>query len=64
MVNSKEFDPQGQYKDVIAAVKAAGGDELRAYRLHISKTRAEYYVVSLNSKALKIVGFNAKAVET
>ncbi|KAI9697272.1 MAG: hypothetical protein M1836_004836 [Candelina mexicana] len=63
-VEIKDFDPQGQYKDVIAAVKAAGGHEVKVYRLQISKTRAEYYVVALNSKASKIVGMKAKAVET
>ncbi|KAI9718198.1 MAG: hypothetical protein M1812_004188 [Candelaria pacifica] len=64
IVSMKEFDPQDRYNDVTAAVNEAGGHDVKVYRLHISKTRAEYYVIALNSKASKIVGMKAKAVET
>lgn len=64
IISSKDFDPQERYKEVISAVKAAGGSEVKVYRLHVDKTRAEYYVVALRSEASMILGYKAKAVES
>lgn len=63
-LSTDEFDPRGSYKAVIESVKNAGGGEVKIFRVHHGKTRAEYYVVSFDSKASKIVGLRAKAVES
>ncbi|KAI9868869.1 MAG: hypothetical protein M1830_005511 [Pleopsidium flavum] len=63
-LSADEFDPRGVYKAVIASVKEAGGGEVKIFRVHHDKTRAEYFVVSFDSKASKIVGLKAKAVES
>ncbi|KAI9820668.1 MAG: hypothetical protein M1827_005037 [Pycnora praestabilis] len=64
IVDPEEFDPRREYKEVIEAVKIAGGKDFRVFRIHHGKTRAEYYVVSLDLKGSKIVGLKAKAVES
>lgn len=59
----KEFDPRGQYKGVLEAVrKAIGGREVKVFRAGYGRTRAEYYVVGVEDG--KLVGLKAKAVET
>ncbi len=63
-LSPEEFDPQGHYKEVLDSVKKVGGKEIRIFRVHHGTTRAEYYVVSLDSKGSKIVGLKAKAVES
>jgi len=63
-LSTQEFDPDGQYKDVLKAVEGAGDGETRVFRVHHGKTRAEYYVVGLDEKGGKVVGLKAKAVET
>ncbi len=45
-------------------MKEAGGGEVKIFRVQHGKTRAEYYVVSFDSKSSKIVGLKAKAVES
>ena len=59
-----EFDPRGNYKEVLDAVRQAGGGEMRIFRVDHGKTRAEYYIVSVDAKGSKIVGLKAKAVES
>ena len=63
-LNAQEFDPQGQYKDVLRAVEEAGDGKARIFRLDHGRTRAEYYLISLDTRGQKIVGFKAKAVES
>lgn len=57
-----DFDPQGQYKEILSKVKDAGNGKVRCFRVEVSKTRAEYYVVSVGER--KLVGVRAKAVES
>lgn len=57
-----DFDPQGQYTNILAKVKEAGNGQVRCYRVEVSRTRAEYYVVSLGER--KLVGLRARAVES
>ena len=64
MLSANEFDPRGNYKEVIDSVKEAGGGEVRIFRVHHGKTRAEYYIVSFDSKGSRMVGLKAKAVES
>lgn len=63
-VSQKDFDPKGQYAKVIDAVKQAGSQDVGVFRVQHGSTRAEYYVVSLDTKAKKIVGLKAVAVES
>jgi hypothetical protein len=59
-----DFDPKGDYKDVVDTVKKAGSKSVKVFRIDHGSTRAEYYVVSLDKKAGRIVGLKAKAVES
>ena len=63
-IRTKEFDPKGDYKEVLQAVEKAGDGKARIYRLETGKSRAEYYVVGFDEKGGKIVGLKAKAVES
>ena len=60
----QEFDPRGQYKDVLEAVREAGDGKARIYRVDHGKTRAEYYIVGFDVKGKKVVGLKAMAVES
>jgi len=57
-----DFDPQGQYKDILSKVKEAGNGKVGCYRVKVSETRAEYYIVSVGDR--KLVGARARAVES
>ena len=63
-LSTQEFDPKGQYKEVLQAVEEAGDGKARVFRVHHGSTRAEYYVVGLHRKGKKVVGLKAKAVES
>ncbi len=63
-ISTKEFDPKGDYKEVLQAVEKAGDGKARIYRLETGKSRAEYYVVGFDEQGGKIVGLKAKAVES
>ena len=50
-ISTKEFDPRGQYKDVVDAVKSAGSTgKVHVFRLDLSGARCEYWVVSVDEK--------------
>ena len=63
-ISTKEFDPKGDYKEVLQAVEKAGDGKARIYRLETGKSRAEYYVVGFDEQGGKVVGLKAKAVES
>lgn len=63
-IRTKEFDPKGDYKEVVQAVEKAGDGKARIFRLETGKSRAEYYVVGFDEQEGKIVGLKAKAVES
>lgn len=61
----KQFDPKGQYRDVLDTVaSAANGGQRKAYRVLHGKTRVEYYIVALDLDHSRLVGVKARAVET
>ncbi|KAI9741227.1 MAG: hypothetical protein M1834_002943 [Cirrosporium novae-zelandiae] len=64
VLSAKDFDPRGEYDDVLDAVKKAGSGDASVFRIRHGSTRAEYYVVSLDEKSSRIVGLKAKAVES
>lgn len=59
-----DFDPKGQYKDILQAVEQVGDGKARIFRMNRGGTRAEYYIVGLDTKAHKVVGMRAIAVES
>ncbi|KAK3320927.1 hypothetical protein B0T19DRAFT_403530 [Cercophora scortea] len=62
-----DWDSQGQYKDIIDAVRAAGeGNDVRVYRVARGGVKAEYWVVTTEGKGkgAKLVGVKALAVES
>lgn len=63
-MTTKEFDPQGQYKEVLQAVEKAGDGSARIFRFETGKARAEYYVIGFDEKGGRIVGLRAKSVES
>lgn len=60
----KEFDPQGQYEEVLQAVGNAGDGRSEIYRVGHGKTRVEYYIVGLDKRKGRVVGMKARAVES
>ncbi|KAJ5753460.1 uncharacterized protein N7511_007613 [Penicillium nucicola] len=68
------FDPKDQYPEVFGAVRAAAAEknpdateeavELKVYRIEITTTRIEYWILALHAPEKKIVGLRAKAVES
>ena len=59
-----EFDPRGEYKDVLAAVEKSGDGRTRIYRVEQGRARVEYYIVSFDKEGGRVVGLKAKAVES
>ncbi|KAK4234309.1 hypothetical protein C8A03DRAFT_37927 [Achaetomium macrosporum] len=62
-----DWDRNGNYKEVIDAVTAAGqGNDVRVYRVKREGVKAEYYVVTTEGKGkgAKLVGVKALAVES
>ena len=63
-LSPQEFDPNGDYKEVLQAVEKAGDGKARIFRLDQGRSRAEYFVVGHDQKSKRIVGLKAKAVES
>lgn len=63
-VAEKDFDPRGQYKSVVEAVRQAGHGQVRVFRVEHGRTRAEYYVVSVDEQEGRLVGLKALSVES
>lgn len=49
---------------MVEAVKKVGSGEVKVFRVQHGGTRAEYYVVSLDEKAGRVVGLKALSVES
>lgn len=63
IIDIGEWDPRGQYKDVVGAVKEASkGSDVRVYRIVRGGTRVEYWVVGIEDG--KLVGVKALAIES
>ncbi|KAF2689383.1 hypothetical protein K458DRAFT_439723 [Lentithecium fluviatile CBS 122367] len=61
-ISVKDWDPKGQYKKVLDAVKKATDGEVKVFRVELEGTRMEYYVVGVSEK--KVVGLKALSVES
>ena len=63
-IQTKEFDPQGQYKEIVEVVEKIGDGKSRIFKVEHGRTRVEYYVVGFDEKGKKVVGMKAVAVES
>lgn len=68
-IGMEDFDPRGEYKDVVDAVRAAAGyrmdGEVRCFRIEGGKrTQVFYYIVGLERERGRLVGFRAVSVES
>ncbi|KIW14018.1 hypothetical protein PV08_06799 [Exophiala spinifera] len=63
-LETSAFDPRGEYEDIIARVEQAGieGAGVKVFRVEVSATRVEYYIVTVGENML--VGVVTKAVES
>ncbi|EXJ57828.1 uncharacterized protein A1O5_12386 [Cladophialophora psammophila CBS 110553] len=63
-LSTRDFDPRGQYGEVIQRVEQAekGKAGVKIYRVEVSKTRVEYYILTVGERML--VGVVTKAVES
>lgn len=71
ILSPSSFDPRNQYSNVFRAVRDAvthdqtGADvEVRVYRVEISHSEVEYWVLGLDEGEGRIVGMRARGVET
>ena len=80
ILSPKQFDPKGRYTSVIEKVKDTttstgtskdktdgeneNENEVKVYRVGISHSNVEYWVIGLDVSNKRIVGVRAKAVET
>lgn len=61
----EDFDPRGQYKSVVDAVKkATGKNEVQVFRVELDGTRSEVWVVGVDESGDRIVGLKALVVES
>lgn len=63
-METHEFDPKHHYKDIFAAVEEAGDGKARVFRVEGKGTSVEYWVVGVDRKEGRVVGFKAGAVES
>ena len=66
-MGTSDWDPQGQYKEAVDAVKNAGdGGDVKVYKVTKDGTRSEYWVLALagKGKEARLVGVKALAVES
>ena len=66
VISPESFDPKGRYKSVIDAVKEtlAEDAEVKVYRVGVSHSKLEYWVLGLDQPNKRILGLRAKAVES
>jgi hypothetical protein len=63
-MQSKQFDPRGQYGDVMGAVEEVVGKKgLKVFRVELGGARCEYWVVGM-LEGKRVVGAKVGAVES
>ena len=63
-LTTKEFDPKGQYGDVVKAVEKAGNGKVKVFRIEEGRSRVQYWVLGWDKSEGKVVGLRARAVES
>ena len=62
-ISAKDFDPRGEYKDVLELVGKEGQGQVKVFRVEAGGARCFYYVVVPDGKG-RVVGVRAQAVES
>ncbi|KAF7713507.1 Uncharacterized protein PECH_003326 [Penicillium ucsense] len=73
-LSPSSFDPKNQYSSVLHAVRSAAVEqdtdadqskvEVKVYRVELTSTKLEYWVVALDGAEGRLVGLRAKSVES
>lgn len=73
-LSPSSFDPKNQYASVLHAVRAAAVErepnadqtavDIKVYRVELSSTKLEYWILALGGPESRLVGLRAKAVES
>ena len=63
-LSAKDFDPKGQYKDVVEAVEKVVDGKPKIFRTETEGARVQYWVVGVKKGGGSLVGVRAKAVES
>ncbi|KAJ5273336.1 hypothetical protein N7478_008461 [Penicillium angulare] len=65
-LSHSSFDPKNQYSEAVEAVRAAASNsDIKVYRVEITSTKLEYFLVALDeSEGGRVIGLKAKAVES
>lgn len=73
-LSPSSFDPKNQYASILHAVRSAAVEQIPAanqadvdvkvYRVQLSSTRFEYWVLALEATESRLVGLRAEAVES
>lgn len=73
-LSPSSFDPKNQYASVLRAVRAAAVEndpsadesavDVKVYRVELSSTKLEYWVLALEGAGSRLVGLRAKAAES
>jgi len=62
----EEFDPRGEYADVVAKVKEAGGGEgeVSIFKVEVGRSRVVYWLLGVDGDGGRVVGVRVVAVES
>lgn len=73
-LSATSFDPKNQYSSVFHAVRSAAVEkdndadrsavDIKVYRVELSSTKLEYWVLALDAVEGRVVGLRAKSVES
>lgn len=73
-LSPSSFDPKNQYATVLRAVRSAAvekasdadqsGVEVKVYRVELTSTKLEYWVLALDVPGSRVVGLRAKSFES
>lgn len=73
-LSPSSFDPKNQYASVLRAVRSAAvekasdadqsGVEVKVYRVELTSTKLEYWVLALDVPGSRVVGLRAKSFES
>lgn len=61
-ISEKDFDPRGEYSTVTKQVKSVGKGQVAFFRVELTSTRSEYYILTVAEQG--VVGVKAKAYES
>ena len=64
LMGTKEWDPRGQYGDVLKGIEGVSKGEVKVYKVGLGGTRFEYWVLGMGKEGGRVVGVRAAAVES